>query len=1494
MRSVLLHEVQHIIQGIEGFAKGGNTLNVRDKVESILENTGYRMDAIARDLQWLSGVEIARDYLREARKLRRRKNAWKYSGLMYMLRSWGESAEETREKIIQDIARRYNEFREQDNMETEYRNMPEAKLPMVYFSDINSIEEGLKSLENAPSRKLANRGEAAKKNRKLAELVRRSEVTRKVLEQFKYEPFELYQRLAGEIEARNVQLRRDWTAAERAARPFNETLEYPGEALVSFSVFSPSEASGLRALQSAVRGKQDAVFRSDTLNADVMLPFGSAGVYKNPDNPKSKIVGAHGLLHIITARMAHGDSLEEATYTAVKAVLAAVNGRIVDDSSSENKKELTLDGYNTWVYLKWRAENKAWVVTGYKENNKHSSVDDRQRAMNLAESYALNTFGGLERVGAALEYSIARAAREYKQNNANPFLKLDFSSSLVSLDEEQLLTPIAAAGQGFKANAAFAEHMEQEMRSSILRMKKLSSKVRTEREDAIAAMGTMIHAAKAIVQYLPEGYRFNVRPYLNKLEVLAEIATTGTISITEDIASKDIKSWLHKQHQEHAQLTLNAAQGGVQVDSTVDEIIKEFGSLKLTLAMERITDRVAAQLRKHAKDQVATKINELIDKLAPKVDPKTGKLKGGKMGADDYRDLAEVSKALAMTADELQAEISATETEMSAPDITEEQHARLENKLVLLTNFGNLDGMTPEEAHAAYDALRARIYAARFAWENTLADRRIARRRMVNKIVEGVGQIGQNEYNARKRTQKTSKRLKTAVDIVKGAPQALASLRGYLPMREMVDNLLARINNAGELLKQWQRERWAALEILSQQTLGKSWRECMDLMHSVNPTGVSFDRPVYKTLDIRVDDLLRLLNMTPRQRHAEMARRKQAGGVEGTRIYSERDLEVAEEAYEKMLAAGHDRATVTERYLDHIEHEDNLKLSRGEALYAILMYEQPTYTERMEAAGYTPEVIDGLKAYIGEDMLQFGYGLRELFAQQGDRIAAIFEREFGVPFPREKNYFAARWNVTAMKDTPAEDLLASMAGTPGSSKGFLKSRVNHNLELDMTKDALQVFLQATTVTDAWMATQDIVADFKAWTRDPRFERALVGLIGRDEYQNLVEWIRLVEQGGAMDSLHMGTAQEAINKLYGSGAVAILGLRIQTLLRQVPSVVNGLLGAADISTAEWLSTLSRMKHGDAPMTYQRMIDSQLTKNRQQARMSTMETQALRTHDQQSSPVESLLTEAMRPMEWMDARLTALSLVPVWNVYYTRATNAGSSHQEAEQIAWEQTAIVANLSAQPIGIFNRSKLMQSRNAIVRAVFYMLSENTAKFGLACSLWKQGKRKAFFRAWLYYGALNAAISALLDCLQGDPEKWERGDAWEYVLSALYGPAAALPLIGEALEALTTGLLRTIGEAADWDALKKARGRASVGKTIVDLGGTIRALTSLVDMLTDDKDHTLAEYTRAVSTVSRSTAIATGWLGNGISYWSSALAVLMNPIDFVARVWRNLKHYSE
>ena len=269
--------------------------------------------------------------------------------------------------------------------------------------------------------------------------------------------------------------------------------------------------------------------------------------------------------------------------------------------------------------------------------------------------------------------------------------------------------------------------------------------------------------------------------------------------------------------------------------------------------------------------------------------------------------------------------------------------------------------------------------------------------------------------------------------------------------------------------------------------------------------------------------------------------------------------------------------------------------------------------------------------------------------------------------------------------------------------------------------------------------------------------------------------------------------------------------------------------------------------------------------------------------------------MLPMEWVDARSTALGLVPVWNVYYQRAVDKGASSQEAEQAAWEQTALVANLSSQPIGLLNKSKIAQSRNPIVKSAFYMLSENTAKFALCRALWKGRNKKAAVRAWLVYGAANAAISALLDCLQGDPDEWEKGEWWEYVLSAAYGPLASIPGMGELVEELGTLVFFTLpGHVFDIEELKKAKTSASVGRALIDVGGTWRAMQKLYEFMTDDKEHTLAEYTRAASTISRTTAISTGWMGNMVGYWSTAVAVLMNPIDFGARVWRNMKHYAE
>ena len=170
----------------------------------------------------------------------------------------------------------------------------------------------------------------------------------------------------------------------------------------SFSVFSPAEASGLKALKTLTQGKKEARFRSDTLNKDVILPFGSGGRKKDASNPNSKIVEAFGFMHLISMRMAHGESLHEAAYTACKAVMAAVNGA-AEYTHSGQQIFMRLDGYRGVLRAKWLDSEQAWMITGYKEGGKKSSADDRRRAMYLAESYAPHSFDSLKEVGAALD-----------------------------------------------------------------------------------------------------------------------------------------------------------------------------------------------------------------------------------------------------------------------------------------------------------------------------------------------------------------------------------------------------------------------------------------------------------------------------------------------------------------------------------------------------------------------------------------------------------------------------------------------------------------------------------------------------------------------------------------------------------------------------------------------------------------------------------------------------------------------------------------------------------------------------------------------------------------------------------------------------------------------------------------------------------------------------------------------------------------------------------
>lgn len=111
---------------------------------------------------------------------------------------------------------------------------------------------------------------------------------------------------------------------------------------------------------------------------------------------------------------------------------------------------------------------------------------------------------------------------------------------------------------------------------------------------------------------------------------------------------------------------------------------------------------------------------------------KNGKLVGGKMDAEGYREMGKVREALGMSEEELEAKLSGLEARLGKAE-DEEERGKLEGEMALYSTFGNGRGMSMEGAAAAYEALRVWVGMNRFSWEEAQANQRVARREVVRR-----------------------------------------------------------------------------------------------------------------------------------------------------------------------------------------------------------------------------------------------------------------------------------------------------------------------------------------------------------------------------------------------------------------------------------------------------------------------------------------------------------------------------------------------------------------------------------------------------------------------------------------------------------------------------------------------------------------------------------------------------------------------------------------
>ena len=101
---------------------------------------------------------------------------------------------------------------------------------------------------------------------------------------------------------------------------------------------------------------------------------------------------------------------------------------------------------------------------------------------------------------------------------------------------------------------------------------------------------------------------------------------------------------------------------------------------------------------------------------------------------------------------------------------------------------------------------------------------------------------------------------------------------------------------------------------------------------------------------------------------------------------------------------------IVEREVEIAGSRKALRLTRDAALNLLLLCEQERYKEGSAIVhGYTDEVLGQLREFVGGEVMEFGYWMRDWLSRSG--LAEVFEAREGVPFFRRRRIIGRGWRV---------------------------------------------------------------------------------------------------------------------------------------------------------------------------------------------------------------------------------------------------------------------------------------------------------------------------------------------------------------------------------------------------------------------------------------------------------------------------------------------------
>lgn len=888
------------------------------------------------------------------------------------------------------------------------------------------------------------------------------------------------------------------------------------------------------------------------------------------------------------------------------------------------------------------------------------------------------------------------------------------------------------------------------------------------------------------------------------------------------------------------------------------EFLEEYGEKKVHRLIGKFMRRVVEQIDRYRKDRTLGRIRRVVASVAPKRTPK-GKPLRGKIDVAAYEKLDGYMRLLEMTGaqheeffrkkypvkkDQETGEEVDPWDQVKADDMVsivlpddKGQPSEVTVPKLAFETYACYEKMNVERAECCARALGELISTSRDAWENARVKKQQELEAMLKPVFEAAGRTDASARGAFRTLDKLKNPVKWTLGLLDGFMNgyqyfdSLARVKPFAPIaRHFADRLavaeanvasgekemmLARANAAAEAsgltdeydLSDWVLER-------------RKKRDTGIVITEQEPDWAAQARQKYR------DGLVGLVRRKVRKHGADKVMAQAAALIRmDERMKSELDLfwpasggwEFDRERDAVVFTEGElKRYGNQQEYVrEHAEQERGRSkyardgyvprsmpldaLSRMEAAYLILLHEQADYTDAMRLLGFTPEVMDQLRDFAGEDVITFSYALRDALNKRSQDVKNAMERKTGTPFPLVDHYFRAFFDVGFQSVEKTILDAASYGEAAGGGKfGMTYARKKNRLRLDLNMDVCTAFDAAMREQTLFLHMSEVSNDLRRLLsyRGEEGDTAagLEKLLGRDALSKLKAWSDAMDRAGAETVIGHLHANRLINAVSSAAARTLLPGRVGTWIKQWTGILNTLHSSDALDASDWLGSMKRAATGRLVMTVKEMKKQPELSSRYKGMSALNEAMNADGAGRHVSRLGKANRKAMEDIERRDMQSNAISCAVLYDAMYRKVQR---EEPDAGKEKWHEAAMMEvrrSLSSkgQPMVLTQRSLNAQTRQWMTVGMFFLGGESINTFAKCLDLFRRGDMKHVGRGmavWVAHGLLVALMDGLLHWFTDDEKKRKRRSAWDLLYYTIAGPLAGIPivsgLLGDGLESL-------------------------------------------------------------------------------------------------------------